>query len=131
VRCSAGPSGSTHVAFTASSRHVDAFHAAALAAGGRDNGAPGDRPYGGSCYAALVLDPDRHYIEAVFHGPRRATRPRARRVGSLARPARRARARRQVDERPLYHEVCGEAALTLERAVELGEAHGRRPKLLG
>ena len=58
----------THVAFTASSTaQVDAFHAAALAAGGRDNGTPGERPYGGYYYAAFVLDPDGHNIEAVYH----------------------------------------------------------------
>src|SRR4051812_23877250 len=58
----------THIAFTATSREqVDAFHEAALAAGGTDNGAPGERPYGGYYYAAFVLDPDGHNIEAVFH----------------------------------------------------------------
>jgi predicted lactoylglutathione lyase len=57
------------VAFTASSTaQVDAFHGAALAAGGRDNGGPGERPYGGYYYAAFVLDPDGHNIEAVYHG---------------------------------------------------------------
>ena len=65
-----GPIEGVHVAFTASSREqVDAFHAAAVAAGGRDNGAPGDRPYGGEYYAAFVLDPDGHNLEAVCHGP--------------------------------------------------------------
>jgi len=60
----------SHVAFTATSpTEVDAFHAAALAAGGTDNGAPGERPYGGYYYAAFVRDPDGHNIEAVFHGP--------------------------------------------------------------
>ena len=59
-----------HVAFTATSTaEVDAFHAAALAVGGTDNGAPGERPYGGYYYAAFVLDPDGHNIEAVYHGP--------------------------------------------------------------
>lgn len=60
-----------HVAFRASSRaSVDAFHAAALAAGGRDNGAPGLRPdYHPNYYAAFVLDPDGHNIEAVCHEP--------------------------------------------------------------
>lgn len=59
----------THVAFTASdTRQVDAFHAAAVGAGGVDNGSPGERPYGGHYYAAFVLDPDGHNIEAVFHG---------------------------------------------------------------
>lgn len=63
------PNARSHVAFTASSTaQVDEFHAAALAAGGRDNGAPGERPYGGYYYAAFVLDPDGHNIEAVFHG---------------------------------------------------------------
>lgn len=60
-----------HVAFRASSRaSVDAFHAAALAAGGRDNGAPGLRPdYHPNYYAAFVFDPDGHNIEAVCHEP--------------------------------------------------------------
>lgn len=61
----------THVAFTVESRaEVDAFHAAALAAGGRDNGGPGPRPhYGPDYYAAFVLDPDGANIEAVCHKP--------------------------------------------------------------
>jgi catechol 2,3-dioxygenase-like lactoylglutathione lyase family enzyme len=59
-----------HVAFAADRREqVDAFHQAALAAGGRDNGAPGLRPkYSEGYYGAFVLDPDGHNIEAVFHG---------------------------------------------------------------
>jgi catechol 2,3-dioxygenase-like lactoylglutathione lyase family enzyme len=58
-----------HVAFAAPDRTtVDAFHAAALAAGGRDNGAPGLRPhYHRHYYGAFVLDPDGHNIEAVCH----------------------------------------------------------------
>jgi catechol 2,3-dioxygenase-like lactoylglutathione lyase family enzyme len=64
-------SGSTHVAFAAASRaDVDAFHRAALAAGGRDNGAPGLRPhYHSNYYGAFVFDPDGHNIEAVCHAP--------------------------------------------------------------
>jgi catechol 2,3-dioxygenase-like lactoylglutathione lyase family enzyme len=59
-----------HVAVLAKDRGaVDAFHRAALAAGGRDNGGPGLRPqYHPSYYAAFVLDPDGHNIEAVYHG---------------------------------------------------------------
>ena len=59
-----------HVAFAAPDRAaVDAFHAAALAAGGTDNGAPGLRPqYHPNYYGAFVLDPDGNNIEAVFHG---------------------------------------------------------------
>ncbi len=67
-----GPAGvSFHVAFAAADRAaVDRFHAAALAAGGRDNGAPGLRPhYHPNYYAAFVLDPDGHNIEAVCHRP--------------------------------------------------------------
>lgn len=58
-----------HVAFAApDTAVVDAFHAAALAAGGRDNGAPGLRPqYHPDYYGAFVLDPDGNNIEAVFH----------------------------------------------------------------
>lgn len=58
-----------HVAFRAASRAlVDAFYAAAIAAGGRDNGAPGLRPhYHPNYYGAFVLDPDGHNIEAVCH----------------------------------------------------------------
>lgn len=60
-----------HVAFRVSSRAiVDKFHAAALAAGGRDNGKPGMRPhYHANYYGAFVLDPDGHNIEAVCHTP--------------------------------------------------------------
>jgi catechol 2,3-dioxygenase-like lactoylglutathione lyase family enzyme len=63
--------GTTHVAFAAESREqVQAFHAAALAAGGRDNGPPGPRAqYSPGYYGAFVLDPDGHNIEAVFHPP--------------------------------------------------------------
>jgi catechol 2,3-dioxygenase-like lactoylglutathione lyase family enzyme len=58
-----------HVAFaTANRAAVDAFHQAALAAGARDNGAPGLRPqYHASYYGAFVLDPDGYNIEAVCH----------------------------------------------------------------
>jgi catechol 2,3-dioxygenase-like lactoylglutathione lyase family enzyme len=62
-----------HIAFRANSRSaVEQFHAAALAAGGRDNGAPGVRPhYHPNYYGAFVLDPDGYNIEAVCHGPPR------------------------------------------------------------
>ncbi len=60
------PSSPTHFAFAAESRaEVDAFHAAALAAGGRDNGKLGLRDYGPNSYVAFVLDPDGHNVEAV------------------------------------------------------------------
>ena len=69
----ARPRGGTHVAFAAKMRvEVDAFHRAALAAGGRDNGAPGLRPhYHPNYYGAFVLDPDGNNIEAVCHRPER------------------------------------------------------------
>jgi catechol 2,3-dioxygenase-like lactoylglutathione lyase family enzyme len=64
-------SASVHVAFAAPTRaQVDAFYQAALAAGGRDNGAPGIRAqYHPDYYGAFVLDPDGHNIEAVCHTP--------------------------------------------------------------
>jgi catechol 2,3-dioxygenase-like lactoylglutathione lyase family enzyme len=59
-----------HFCFTAPTRAaVDAFHAAALRAGGRDNGPPGLRPiYAADYYAAFVIDPDGYRLEA-YHGP--------------------------------------------------------------
>jgi len=65
------PATPVHVAFAAKSREqVRQFHAAALAAGGKDNGAPGLRPdYHANYYGAFVLDPDGHNLEAVCHLP--------------------------------------------------------------
>ena len=62
----------THVAFATESRKiVDEFYAAAIAAGGRDNGKPGLRPhYHENYYGAFVLDPDGNNIEAVCHSPK-------------------------------------------------------------
>ncbi|RZI79416.1 MAG: VOC family protein [Rubrivivax sp.] len=61
--------GRHHLAFQARDQAmVDAFHQAALAAGGKDNGAPGFRKYHPGYYAAFVIDPDGNNIEAVFHG---------------------------------------------------------------
>jgi catechol 2,3-dioxygenase-like lactoylglutathione lyase family enzyme len=64
-----GPVGGAHVAFECGDRAlVDAFHAAAITAGGRDNGSPGLRPhYDADYYAAYVLDADGNNIEAVCH----------------------------------------------------------------
>ncbi len=66
-----GRAGSVHVAFHCEDRaSVDAFHAAALAAGGTDNGAPGLREhYHPTYYGAFVLDPDGNNVEAVCHKP--------------------------------------------------------------
>ena len=62
--------GATHVAFTAENRAaVDAFYEAAMAAGAKDNGAPGVRPYHETYYAAYVHDADGNNVEAVCHKP--------------------------------------------------------------
>lgn len=68
-RADAALEGQLHVAFAAPDRAaVDAFYQAALAAGGRDNGAPGLRPhYHANYYGAFVIDPDGHNVEAVCH----------------------------------------------------------------
>lgn len=59
-----------HLAFQADGRDmVGRFYKAALAAGGTDNGAPGERPYHPGYYACFILDPDGNNIEAVWHGP--------------------------------------------------------------
>lgn len=64
--------GAVHIAFTALSRaDVEAFYRAALAAGGKDNGAPGPRPhYHANYFGAFIFDPDGNNIEAVWHGAR-------------------------------------------------------------
>ncbi len=65
------PTAGVHLAFVAQSRAgCDAFHVAAVAAGGTDNGAPGPRPaYHEHYYGAFVLDPDGNNVEAVCHAP--------------------------------------------------------------
>ena len=64
------PRGRLHIALRAESRaQVDAFHAAAIAAGGTDNGAPGLRWYHADYYGGYVLDPDGNNLESVCHDP--------------------------------------------------------------
>ncbi len=66
-----GPPSHVHFAFAAADRAaVDRFHAAGLAAGGRDNGGPGLRGYHPGYYGAFLLDPDGNNVEAVHHGDR-------------------------------------------------------------
>jgi catechol 2,3-dioxygenase-like lactoylglutathione lyase family enzyme len=63
------PTQKVHLAFQAADQATVArFHQAGLAAGGRDNGAPGERQYHPGYYAAYLLDPDGNNLEAVFHG---------------------------------------------------------------
>jgi catechol 2,3-dioxygenase-like lactoylglutathione lyase family enzyme len=62
--------GRVHLAFQGKDREtVDRCHKAGIAAGGKDNGAPGERPYHPGYYAAFLLDPDGNNTEVVFHGP--------------------------------------------------------------
>ena len=66
----APPTSGLHLAFQAPDQETVArFHEAAIAAGGRDNGAPGEREYHPGYYGAYVLDPDGTNVEAVYHGP--------------------------------------------------------------
>jgi catechol 2,3-dioxygenase-like lactoylglutathione lyase family enzyme len=66
--------GRVHIAFQGKDREtVERFYNAALAAGGRDHGAPGERKYHPGYYGAFVLDPDGNNIEVVFHGPAKKT----------------------------------------------------------
>lgn len=75
-----------HLAFQADDAEtVKRFHEAGLAAGGTDNGAPGERPYHPGYYGAFILDPDGNNIEAVWHGP--ATRSAAAVIVTPAPPA--------------------------------------------
>jgi catechol 2,3-dioxygenase-like lactoylglutathione lyase family enzyme len=65
-----GYTSKVHLAFQAADRAaVERFHRAGLAAGGTDNGGPGERPYHLGYYGAFLFDPDGNNIEAVFHGP--------------------------------------------------------------
>ena len=70
------PTSGLHLAFQAADREtVQRFYDAALGAGGRDNGRPGDRDYHEGYHAAYVIDPDGNNVEAVFHGPTTCSAP--------------------------------------------------------
>src|SRR5262249_45101248 len=72
----AAPTERVHIAFQAADRDVvERFYEAAIAAGGTDNGAPGERSYHPGYYAAFVLDPDGNNVEAVYHGPTERSAP--------------------------------------------------------
>ena len=90
------PSG-THIAFRTDRARVDAFYAAALAAGGTDNGAPGLRAdYHPHYYAAYIIDPEGNNIEVVCHDPPGMPKVPPKRAAASAarRPAKRAQAKR-------------------------------------
>jgi catechol 2,3-dioxygenase-like lactoylglutathione lyase family enzyme len=68
--------GRHHLAFQAADRAmVEAFHAAGLEAGGKDNGRPGERSYHPGYFAAFLIDPDGNNIEAVYHGEAKRSAP--------------------------------------------------------
>jgi catechol 2,3-dioxygenase-like lactoylglutathione lyase family enzyme len=70
------PLAHAHLAFQAKDRAmVERFHAAVLAAGGRDDGTPGERRYHPGYYAAFAFDPDGNNVEAVHHGPHQRSAP--------------------------------------------------------
>ena len=91
-----GPTTHVHIAIRAETRdQVDAFYAAAMAAGATDNGAPGLRPhYHAFYYGAFILDADGHNIEAVCHAD-----PDAKPVASKRAPAKRSPAKRTAAKR--------------------------------
>jgi catechol 2,3-dioxygenase-like lactoylglutathione lyase family enzyme len=70
------PTTGLHIAFQANDREmVERFHGAGLAAGARDNGAPGERQYHPGYYSAYLLDPDGNNVEAVYHGSVKRSAP--------------------------------------------------------
>jgi len=86
----------THVAFASERELVDAFHAAAVAAGGSDNGAPGLRPeYHPHYYGAFVFDPEGNNVEVVSHGDPSAAKP----TPAKAAPNRKAAARKAAPKK--------------------------------
>jgi len=99
------PAAAMHLAFAAGRRSdVSGFHAAALAAGAQDNGAPGIREhYHPNYYGAFVLDLDGNNVEAVCHMPegaaKRAPRKRAARKVAAKRPVRKAAAKKRAKKR--------------------------------
>ena len=99
-----------HVAFAAPSRAaVDAFHAAGLAAGGRDNGAPGLRVhYHPNYYGAFIDDPSGHHMEAVIHAPPAKAGSKARAKAAPGRSApRRAAPRKAAPKRAAAKKPAG------------------------
>jgi catechol 2,3-dioxygenase-like lactoylglutathione lyase family enzyme len=92
IKESATPSTPMHIAFIARTRPlVDAFHAAALDGGAKDDGAPGIRAdYHANYYAAFVVDPEGHPIEAVCHAP-----PEAKKAATAKKPKRSAPTKRR------------------------------------
>ena len=88
-------SSGTHIAFRTDRARVDAFYAAALAAGGVDNGAPGLRAdYHPHYYAAYVIDPEGNNVEVVCHDPPGMPKVPPARTAAARRPAKRALAKR-------------------------------------
>lgn len=78
----------THVAFASERAHVDAFHSAAIAAGGSDNGAPGLRPeYHPHYYGAFIFDPEGNNVEVVCHADPTTPKPAAVRAVAARTPA--------------------------------------------
>jgi len=106
-----------HIALRAETRaQVDAAYAAAMAAGGTDNGPPGLRPhYHKNYYAAFVLDPDGHNIEVVTHTPpatRRASSAKAagKRASAARKPTRAAKSARKAPAKPAARRTAGRKA---------------------
>jgi catechol 2,3-dioxygenase-like lactoylglutathione lyase family enzyme len=82
------PINATHVAFASERELVDAFHAAAIAAGGSDNGAPGLRPeYHPHYYGAFVFDPEGNNVEVVSHADPTAPKPAPAKAAASRKPA--------------------------------------------
>ena len=94
IKSASGGNG-THIAFNANTKGaVNAFHAAALSAGGKDEGAPGPSPeYTANYYGAFVRDLDGNKIEAVFL-PMQTAAPAAKAKARKAKPAKKAAARK-------------------------------------
>ena len=111
-----------HIALRAETRaQVDAYYAAAMAAGGTDNGAPGLRPhYHANYYAAFVLDPEGHNIEVVTHAPPAAAKP-ARKAAS-----KRASAAKKPAKRVVAKKLARKAAAKPAARRAVGRKTGRK-----
>jgi catechol 2,3-dioxygenase-like lactoylglutathione lyase family enzyme len=126
------PLHATHLAFTAERHLVDAFHAAAIAAGGTDNGAPGPRPYHEHYYGAFVFDPEGNNLEVVSHADPSAPKPepaaRRKPTASKAAPKSKVQAKAKPKAKALPKAKAKALPKAKAKALPKAKAKAAKPK---
>jgi catechol 2,3-dioxygenase-like lactoylglutathione lyase family enzyme len=120
------PLHATHLAFTSERHLVDAFHAAAIAAGGTDNGAPGPRPYHEHYYGAFVFDPEGNNLEVVSHADPSAPRPEP--AASKAAPKSKVKAKAKPKAKALPKAKAKAMPKAKTKALPKAKAKAAKPK---